>query len=87
MPPGKNIGEGGTRPPPSTPSLLLLTSGDRKNKITEFDDRRLTLCHAKFVELGFRFRYSFICLGTSTRRQWSDLFGLQVKSSWGESIS
>jgi len=26
-----------------------------------------------------RFRYSFICQGTSTRRQWSDLFGLWVK--------
>jgi len=26
-----------------------------------------------------RFRYSFICQGTSTRRQWSDLFGLRVK--------
>jgi len=26
-----------------------------------------------------RFRYSFICQGTSTRRQRSDLIGLQVK--------
>jgi len=25
------------------------------------------------------FRYSFICQGTSTRRQRSDLFGLRVK--------
>jgi len=27
----------------------------------------------------FRFRYSFIYQGTSTRRQRSDLFGLRVK--------
>jgi len=27
----------------------------------------------------FRFRYSFICQDTSTRRQQSDLFGLRVK--------
>jgi len=27
----------------------------------------------------FRYRYSFICQGTSTRRQRSDLFGLRVK--------
>jgi len=27
------------------------------------------------------FRYSFICHGTSTRRQQSDLFGLRVKLS------
>jgi len=27
----------------------------------------------------FRFRYSFICQGTSTRRQRSGLFGLRVK--------
>jgi len=27
----------------------------------------------------FRFRYSFICPGTSTRRQRSDLFDLRVK--------
>jgi len=26
-----------------------------------------------------RFRYSFICQGTSTRRQRKDLFGLRVK--------
>jgi len=26
-----------------------------------------------------RFRFSFICQGTSTRRQRSDLFGLRVK--------
>jgi len=26
-----------------------------------------------------RFRYSFICQGTSTRRQQSDIFGLRVK--------
>jgi len=32
---------------------------------------------------GLRFRYSFIWQGTSTSWQWSDLFGLQVKSSWG----
>jgi len=25
------------------------------------------------------FRYAFICQDTSTRRQWSDLFDLQVK--------
>jgi len=25
------------------------------------------------------FRYSFICHGTSTRRQWSEVFGLRVK--------
>jgi len=29
--------------------------------------------------LGFRFRYSFICQGTSTRRQRRDLFDLRVK--------
>jgi len=33
--------------PPSITGLLSLTSGDRKNKRTEFDVRRLTLCHAK----------------------------------------
>jgi len=27
----------------------------------------------------FRFRYSFICQGTSTRRQRSNLFSLRVK--------
>jgi len=27
--------------------LLPLTSGDRKSKLTELDERRLTLCHAK----------------------------------------
>jgi len=27
----------------------------------------------------FRFKYSFICQGISTRRQRSDLFGLRVK--------
>jgi len=32
---------------PSTSGLLSLTSGSRKNKRTELDDRRLTLCHAK----------------------------------------
>jgi len=31
------------------------------------------------TKLALRFRYSFICQGTSTRRQRSDLFGLQVK--------
>jgi len=35
--------------PSSTPGLLSLTSGGRKNK-TELDDRRLTLCHAKVGE-------------------------------------
>jgi len=30
---------------PSTSGLLSLTSGGRKNKRTELDDRRLTLCH------------------------------------------
>jgi len=30
-------------------------------------------------EIEFRFRYSFTCQGTSTRRQRSDLFGLRVK--------
>jgi len=38
----------------STPGLLSLTSGGRKNKITELDNRRLPLrylCHAK-VERG-----------------------------------
>jgi len=29
----------------------------------------------------FRFRYSFICQGTSTRRQRSDLFGRRVKET------
>jgi len=29
--------------------------------------------------LLYRFRYSFICQGTSTRRQRSDLFGLRVE--------
>jgi len=33
--------------PSSTPGLLSLTSGGKKNKRTELDDRRLTLCHAK----------------------------------------
>jgi len=32
---------------PSTRSLLSLTSGARKNKITELNDRRLTLWHEK----------------------------------------
>jgi len=32
-----------------------------------------------FPVTRFRFRYSFICHGTSTRRQWSDLFDLRVK--------
>jgi len=27
----------------------------------------------------FRYRYSFICQGTSTRRQRSELYGLRVK--------
>jgi len=31
----------------SFPGLLLLTSGGRKNKRTELDDRNLTLCNAK----------------------------------------
>jgi len=31
-----------------------------------------------FVSL-FSFRYSFICQGTSTRRQWKNLCGLRVK--------
>jgi len=31
------------------------------------------------VPSRFRYRYSFICQGTSTRRQRSDLFGLPVK--------
>jgi len=44
--------------------------------------------HVRLVEHGswvhgwkvvFRFRYSFICQGTSTRRQRRDLFGLRVK--------
>jgi len=35
-------------------------------------------CFIKY-NLKFTFRYSFICQGTSTRRQRSDLFGLQVK--------
>jgi len=34
---------------------------------------------AKNSSWGFRFRYSCICQGTSTRRQRSDLFGLPVK--------
>jgi len=34
--------------PLSTADLLSLTSGGRKNKRTELDDKRLTLCHAKF---------------------------------------
>jgi len=33
--------------PSSTPGLLSLTSGCRKNKRAELDDRRLTLCHEK----------------------------------------
>jgi len=28
-----------------------------------------------------KFMYSFICQGTLTKRQWSDLFGLRVKLS------
>jgi len=32
-----------------------------------------------FSCLTFRFRYSFICQGTSTRRQRRDLLGLRVK--------
>jgi len=31
------------------------------------------------TEHQLRFRYSFICQGTSTRRQRRDLFGLRVK--------
>jgi len=34
---------------------------------------------ARTSEKGGRYRYSFICQGTSTRRQRSDLFGLRVK--------
>jgi len=34
---------------------------------------------ALFVLLKGRIRYSIICQGTLTRRQLSDLFGLQVK--------
>jgi len=36
---------------------------------------RLGLSNTYFIN---RFRYSFICQGTSTRRQRSDLFGLRV---------
>jgi len=32
-----------------------------------------------FKGCGLRFRFSFICQGTSTRKQRSDLFGLRVK--------
>jgi len=35
--------------PSSTPGFLSLTSAGRKNKRTELDDRRLTLCHAIFL--------------------------------------
>jgi len=34
-----------------------------------------------FLGNGYRFRYSFICQGTSTRRQRRELFGLPVKLS------
>jgi len=34
---------------------------------------------ARSLRRRFRFRYSFICQGTSTRRQRSDLFGLRFK--------
>jgi len=40
--------------------------------------RILKCCYFQFW-LHFRFRSSFICQGTSTRRQRSDLFGLWVK--------
>jgi len=32
-----------------------------------------------FFVLLSKFRYWFICSGTSTRGQWRDLFGLRVK--------
>jgi len=32
-----------------------------------------------FGVIWFRFSYLFICQGTSTRRQRSDLFGLRIK--------
>jgi len=35
--------------------------------------------HVQINSFVFSFRYSFICQGTSTRRQRSDLFGLRVK--------
>jgi len=31
------------------------------------------------TDIWFRFRYLFICQGTSTKRQWRVLFGLRVK--------
>jgi len=36
--------------PPSITGMLSLTLGDRKDKRTELDGRRLTLCHAKVGE-------------------------------------
>jgi len=36
--------------PPTIPGLLSLTSGGRKNKRIELDDRKLTLRHEKVTE-------------------------------------
>jgi len=46
----------------------LKNNNTSAHKITHQDNNRF-----------FRFRSSFICQGTSTRRQRSDLFGLRVK--------
>jgi len=40
----------GVYSPQTISGLLLLTSGSRKNKRTELEDKRLTLCQAKVGE-------------------------------------
>jgi len=55
-------------------SYVLKKSATKNRIIFDCYKRR-----SQMENLIFRFRYSFICQGTSTRRQRRNLFGLRVK--------
>jgi len=59
--------------------LIFLSVISIQRHITPFICLKLDVFFPFFGTDFFRFRYSFICQGTSTRRQWKSLFGLRVK--------
>jgi len=48
-------------------------------KAINFSFQRLWLLFRLKRKMPSRFRYSFICQGSSTRKQWRNLFGLRVE--------
>jgi len=65
-------------------SAFLLGKSINQYFFKDFGTKKLfqnsfRMCVEKTVLYRFSYRYSFICQGTSTRRQRRDLFGFRVK--------